>query len=88
MPSRIPTSTLRSRVRSLVAAAAVGGGLVLDLATLARADYTSPIYPTLKACNDARPTYASAWTRPQACYPMYNWNGTTVVGYAFLVKTR
>ncbi|TDC02028.1 hypothetical protein E1091_01670 [Micromonospora fluostatini] len=78
----------RPRVRSLLATAAVAGGLVLGLATPAQADYTSPIYPTLKACNDARPKYSSSWTRPQACYAMYNWDGTKVIGYAFLVKTR
>ncbi|SCL40361.1 hypothetical protein GA0074692_5756 [Micromonospora pallida] len=78
----------RPRVRSLLAATAVAGGLVLGLATPAQADYTSPIYPTLSACKAARPSYVSSWTSPQACYPMYNWNGTKVVGYAFLVKTR
>ncbi|WP_234582056.1 hypothetical protein [Micromonospora sp. MH99] len=46
------------------------------------------MYPTMAACKAARPTYVSTWTSPQQCYPMYNWNGTTVVGYAFLVKTR
>ncbi|XTZ16225.1 hypothetical protein ACQSSU_02120 [Micromonospora echinospora] len=78
----------RPHVRSLVAAGAVAGGLVLGLASPAQADYNSPLYPTLKACNAARPSYVSSWTSPQACHAMYNWNGTKVVGYAFLVKTR
>ncbi|MFD2768346.1 hypothetical protein [Micromonospora eburnea] len=78
----------RPRVRNLVAATSVASALVLGLAAPAYADYTSPIYPTLKACNDARPKYASSWTKPQACHPMYNWDGTKVIGYAFLVKTQ
>jgi len=78
---------LRPRVRSIVAAAAVSSGLVLGLAAPAHADYSSPTYSTLKACNEARPKYASSWTRPQACHPMYDWTGKKVIGYAFLVKT-
>jgi len=78
----------RPRTRTLVAAAALAAGLVLGTASPALADYTSPLYPTLSACKAARPTYVSSWTSPGPCYPMYNWNGTKVVGYAFLVKTR
>ncbi|GAB2945959.1 hypothetical protein GCM10027280_38460 [Micromonospora polyrhachis] len=78
----------RPRARSFIAAAAVAGGLVLTMATPASADYTSPLYSTLKACNNARPTYYSSWTVPGPCYKMYDWKGEKVVGYAFLVKTR
>jgi hypothetical protein len=78
----------RPRARSFIAAAAVAGGLVLTVATPAHADYNSPLYPTLKACNDARPKYYSSWTVPQQCHKMYDWKGEKVIGYAFLVKTR
>ncbi|WP_229403356.1 hypothetical protein [Micromonospora okii] len=78
----------RPRLRNLVAATSVASALVLGLAAPAYADYTSPIYSTLKACNEARPKYNSSWTKPQACYPMYNWDGSKRIGYAFLVKTR
>ncbi|MCF0092163.1 hypothetical protein AB0B39_27285 [Micromonospora sp. NPDC049114] len=78
----------RPRSRNVIAAVALAGGLVLGTASPALADYNSPMYPTMAACKAARPTYVSTWTSPQQCYPMYNWNGTTVVGYAFLVKTR
>lgn len=70
---------------------AVGGALIAGLAAAPAAhagQYSSPIYPTLKQCNAARPTYVSSWTSPQQCWPMYNNAGTVVVGYAFLVKTR
>ncbi|MCX4387487.1 hypothetical protein OG777_11155 [Micromonospora peucetia] len=76
------------RVRGAITVGAVAGGLVLTMATPAQADYNSPLYSTLKACNAARPSYVSSWTSPQACYPMYNWNGTKRIGYSFLVKTR
>lgn len=78
----------RPRLRTAAVATVLAGGLVLANATPALADYNSPLYPTLSACNAARPTYYSSYTVPQACYPMYNWNGTQVVGYMFLVKTR
>ena len=78
----------RPRIRSLVAATSVAGALVLGLAAPAYADYSSPTYSTLKACNEARPKYQSSWTKPQACRPMCNWDGTKVIGYAFLVITR
>ncbi|MFG1778934.1 hypothetical protein ACGFIR_00615 [Micromonospora sp. NPDC049051] len=78
----------RPRVRSLIAVAAVAGGGVLGLAAPAHADYTSPLYSTLKACNAARPSYVSSWTSPGPCYKMYNWDGTKHIGYSFLVRTR
>lgn len=77
-----------ARVGAVLASIAVAGGLVLGVASPAQADYTSPLYKTLTACKAARPTYVSSWTSPGPCYPMYNWDGTKRVGYAFLVKTR
>ncbi|WCN80506.1 hypothetical protein [Micromonospora sp. LH3U1] len=81
-------SSRHPRRRTLIAAAALAGGLVLGTASPALADYNSPMYPTMAACKAARPTYVSSWTSPQQCWPMYNYNGTVVVGYMFLVKTR
>ena len=78
----------RPRTRGVIAAVAVAGGLVLGMAAPAQADYSSPLYSTLKACNDARPKYYSSWTVPQKCYPMYDYTGKKVIGYSFLVKTR
>ncbi|MET8309615.1 MULTISPECIES: hypothetical protein [unclassified Micromonospora] len=76
------------RPRTLIAAVALAGGLVLGTASPALADYNSPMYPTMSACKAARPTYVSSWTSPQQCWPMYNYNGTKLLGYQFLVKTR
>lgn len=84
----MPKILRRPRRRTLVAAAALAGGIVLGAASPALADYNSPMYPTMSACKAARPTYVSSWTSPQQCWPMYNNSGTVVVGYQFLVKTR
>ena len=70
----------RPRARSFIAAAAVAGGLVLTMATPAHADYNSPLYPTLKACNDARPKSYSPWTVPQQYHKMYDRKGEEVLG--------
>ncbi|GAB2928826.1 hypothetical protein GCM10027280_15380 [Micromonospora polyrhachis] len=77
-----------TRVSATLAAVAVAAGVVVGVASPAHADYTSPLYKTLAACKAARPTYVSSWTSPGPCYPMYNWNGTKRVGYAFKVTTR
>ncbi|MEU6072399.1 hypothetical protein [Micromonospora sp. NPDC047074] len=78
----------RPRVRSLLTVGGVAGALVFGMAAPAHADYSSPLYSTLKACNAARPSYVSSWTSPGPCYPMYNWDGSKRIGYSFLVKTR
>ncbi|MEU9505703.1 hypothetical protein AB0D32_05415 [Micromonospora sp. NPDC048170] len=78
----------RPRVRSLITVGGVASALVFGMAAPAQADYSSPLYSTLKKCNAARPSYVSSWTSPGPCYPMYNWDGSKRIGYSFLVKTR
>ncbi|GAB3136599.1 hypothetical protein GCM10027290_00650 [Micromonospora sonneratiae] len=79
----------RPRIRALVTAAAVAGGLVLGMASPAHADYRSPLYHSLSACNAARPAYASSWTSPGPCWAVYYWvNGQKRTGWYFTVKTR
>ena len=58
------------------------------MASPAQADFNSPVYSSMSACNAARPQYYSSWTVPHKCYPLYNWDGSYVVGYGFLVKER
>ncbi|MEU6072659.1 hypothetical protein [Micromonospora sp. NPDC047074] len=78
----------RPRVRGLIAATAVAGGVVLGTATPAYADYDSPTYATSTACNAARPAYVTSWTSPGPCYQFYFWNGGIARGWKFTVFTR
>ncbi|MFV2115802.1 hypothetical protein ACFHW0_26175 [Micromonospora sp. LOL_025] len=71
----------RPRVRSLVAATVVAGGLVLGTAAPAQA-YVSPTYSTKVKCEAARPAYFSSWTAPGPCYKV----GPTA--FRFIVYTK
>lgn len=81
-------ATTRKFAATGAMALAMTAGTVAVVAAPAQAAYNSPLYPTLKACNAARPAYVSSWTSPGPCYPMYNWDGTKRIGYSFLVQTR
>ncbi|MFE0591767.1 hypothetical protein [Micromonospora echinospora] len=72
----------RPRVRGLVAAAVIGGGLVLGTAAPAHANYVSPSYPTKLKCEAARPAYKTSWTTPGPCIKI------TSTSYKFIVYTN
>ncbi|BCJ63138.1 hypothetical protein [Polymorphospora rubra] len=83
----MPNFLRRPRVRSLVAAGAMAGGLVISLAAPAHAAYSSPLYPTKAKCNAARPAYVTSYTSPGPC-KAYIWQNGTVASWAFTVYTR
>jgi len=77
----------RPRVRALITATAVAGGLVLAMAQPAHAgSYRSPFYSTLAACNAARPAHVSSWTSPGPCRAVYDTQGR--VSWYFTVQPR
>ncbi|MCX4387702.1 hypothetical protein OG777_12260 [Micromonospora peucetia] len=77
----------RPRVRALITATVVAGGLVLATGQPAYAgSYRSPFYSTQAACNAARPAHVSSWTSPGPCHAVTNTQGR--VSWYFTVQTR